>query len=57
MHEFVHFTGEGKVQAASNGGGAKQEKGKPINLRSNFVQFVWLNSNVVGAPQPINYSS
>ena len=57
MHELVHFTGEGKLQAASNGGGAKQEKGKPINLCSNFVQFVWLNSYVVGAPQPINYSS
>ena len=55
MHEFVHFTGEKKLLAAQSGGGAKQEKGKPINLSSTFVQFVWLNSNVVGAPQPINY--
>ena len=57
MHEFVHFTGEKKLQAASKVGGAKQVKGKPIDLCSNFVQFVWLNSYVVGAPQPINYSS
>ena len=55
IHEFVHFTGEKKLLAAHSGGGAKQEKGKPINLSSTFVQFVWLNSDVVGAPQPINY--
>ena len=44
MHEFVHFTGEKKLQAASKVGGAKQVKGKPIDLCSNFVQFVWLTS-------------